>query len=156
MPLFSFFFVFVVVFSILNKMKVLGDMGINLFVSFIMAIIFISFSSLELYVRTIVPWFVVLLICTFLILALAGFASKDFGGLMTGRFGWVLIGILVAIFLIAAIKVFNPVFHPDLIIASGEGTSLVEQISYAYEGRVFGTLLLIGIAGVVSFIIAKK
>ena len=60
------------------------------------------------------------------------------------------------IFLISAIKVFNPVFHPDLIITSGEGTSLIEQIRYGASGTLFGTILLIVIAGVVSWILVKK
>ena len=57
--------------------------------------------------------------------------------------------LLIIVFLIAAIKVFNPVFHPDLIVTSGEGTSLVEQIRYGAEGTVFGSILLIVIAGIV-------
>jgi len=48
--------------------------------------------------------------------------------------------------LIAAIRVFNPIFHPDLIVTSGEGTSLVEQIRYAIGGRFFGAALLVVIA----------
>ena len=156
MPLFSFLFVFLIVFAILQKSKLLGESPTNVFVGLIMAIIFISFSSLDLYVRTIVPWFIVLLVCTFLILVLAGFATKDLDWLMKGFFGWALIGILVAVFLIAAIYVFNPVFHPSLIIASGENFSLVEQIRYASEGRIFGTLLLLVIAGLVAWFVGKK
>jgi len=63
MPVFSFLFVFMIVWAVLAKTKLLGEAGfINFFVSFIMAIIFMSFSSLDLYVRTIIPWFVVLFI----------------------------------------------------------------------------------------------
>ena len=55
-------------------------------------------------------------------------SKKKLEDIMTSKFAWVIVGILVIIFLIAAIKVFNPVFHPDLGIASGEGTSMLEQI----------------------------
>lgn len=157
MPIFSFLFVFFIVYAVLAKTKILGEGSfINVLISFIMAIIFISFSSLELYVQTIVPWFLVLFICVFLVLLIAGLSSKNLDWIMKPTFGWVIIGILVIIFLISAIKVFNPVFHPDLVITSGEGTSLLEQLSYGLDGRVFGTVLLIIIASAVAYIITKK
>ena len=157
MPVFSFFFVFLIVWAVLAKTKLLGDTGfVNLFVSFIMAIIFMSFSSLDLYVRTIIPWFVVLLIMVFLVLLIAGLSTKDLAKIMSTKFAWAVIVILLIIFLVAAVKVFNPVLHPDLIITSGEGTSLVEQIRYAAGGSAFGTILLIIIAGIVSFVLSKS
>ena len=157
MPIFSFLFVFLIVFAILNKTKILGEGWTNMFVSMIMAIIFLSFSSLDLYVRTIIPWFIVLFVCTFLILLIAGLAGGKMDWIANAVFGWTIVGILVAIFLISAIYVFNPVFHPDLIIASGQGgTSLVQQLRYAGEGRWVGTLLLIGIGGLVAWIVGKS
>ena len=156
MPVISFLFVFLIVWAVLTKTKLLGDTGfINLFVSFIMAIIFMSFSSLDLYVRTIIPWFIVLFIMVFLVLLIAGLSTKDLSKIMSTKFAWAVIAILLVIFLVAAIKVFNPVLHPDLIVTSGEGTSLVEQIRYAAGGTVFGTILLIIIAGIVSWVLVK-
>jgi len=157
MPVFSFLFVFLIVYAILARTKILGESGfVNLLVSFIMSIIFMSFSSLELYVKTIVPWAIVLLVIVFLVLLLAGMSTKDLGKIMTNKFAWAIIIILLIIFLISAIKVFNPVFHPDLVITSGEGTSLVEQIAYSLDGRVTGTILLIIIALAVSWILTRK
>lgn len=156
MPIISFLFVFLVVWSLLVKTKLLGESSwTNLFVGLIMATIFISFSSLDLYVRTIIPWFVVLFICVFLVLLLGGLATKDLGKFMGNWLGWISIILLVIIFLISAIKVFNPVFHPDLIITSGEGISLMSQIVYGVNGTVFGTILLIIIAGIVSWVLVK-
>ena len=157
MPIFSFLFVFLIVYAILARTKILGEAGfVNLLVSFIMAIIFMSFSSLELYVKTIVPWAIVLLVSVFLVLLLAGMSTKELDKIMTKKFAWSIIIILIVIFLISAIKVFNPVFHPDLIITSGEGTSLIEQLTYSVDGRVAGTILLILIAIVVSWILTRK
>jgi len=158
MPIFSFLFIFLIVYAVLAKTKVLGDVGFyNFFVSFIMSIIFLSFSSLELYVQTIVPWFIVLVVCVFMVMLIAGFATKDLDWLVgsKSKFGWVIIGILLIIFLVSAIRVFNPVFHPDLLITSGEGTSLIEQIRYSVDGRVFGTILLIIVAGAVSWVVTR-
>jgi len=156
MPVFSFLFVFFIVYAILAKTKILGDSGfVNVLVSFIMAIIFMSFSSLELYVQTIIPWFIVLFVCVFLVLLVAGLATKDLKWIMGSTFGWVVVGILVIIFLISAVYVFNPVLHPDLGLASGEGTSLFEQMRGAFGGKILGTVLLVIIAGAVAWFLTK-
>jgi hypothetical protein len=89
-------------------------------------------------------------------MALTGLSNKDVGSVLGAGFSKVVIGILIIAFLIAAIKVFNPIFHPDLIITSGEGTSLVEQIRYSSEGKVFGTLMLIIVSSAVAWVITKK
>jgi len=157
MPVFSFLFVFLIIYAILLKSKILGESGfVNLMISFIMAIIFMSFSSLELYVQTIIPWFIVLFVIVFLVLLIAGLSTKNLDWVMKSGFGWVVIGILVIVFLISAIKVFNPVFHPDLIITSGEGISLLEQIRGGFGGTALGTILLIIIAAGVAWILTKK
>ncbi len=105
MPVFSFLFVFVVVFAILAKTKILGDGRANIIVSFIMAIIFMNFSSLDLFVRTITPWFIVLLVCLFFVLVILGFSVGNdiMKKIVTTRFGLVVVVVLIVIFLIAAI-----------------------------------------------------
>jgi len=157
MPIFSFLFVFLIVYSVLKNTEILGDSDfINMLVSFIIPIIFLSFSSLELYVQTIVPWFAVLLVCVFLIMLITGLSNKDVGKVLGAGFSKVIIGVLIVVFLIAAIRVFNPIFHPDLILTSGEGTSLVEQIRYSSDGKVFGTFILIIVSSAVAWVITKK
>jgi len=157
MPVFSFLFVFFIVYAVLAKTKVLGASGlVNLIVSFIMSTIFMSFSSLDLYVQTIVPWFVVLVICVFFVLLVYGFSAGKLSAIQTNWFGIIMIILLLIIFLVAAIKVFNPVFHPDLVISSGEGTSMMEQIRTGMEGRIAGTILLIIAVVAVSFVLIKS
>ena len=155
MPVFSFLLVFVIVYALLAKSKVIGEnKWVLLLISFVIAIIFMSFSSMELYVQTIVPWFVVLVIVVFFILMIGFFSSKDW--VPKPWLAWIIIIVLLIIFLIAAIKVFNPVFHPDLVVTSGENTSLVEQIRGYLGGGVMGSILLLIIAGVVAWVITKK
>ncbi len=157
MPIFSFLFVFVVVYALLFKTKVLGENQFVLsLISFIVAIIFMSFSSLELYVQTILPWFVVLAVVVFLVLLIAGLSTKSLDKMMTPTFAWIVVGVLIVIFLIAAVKVFNPVFHPDLVITSGQGTSMIEQLRGYASGGVVGSILLLVIAGIVAWVVTKK
>jgi len=158
MPVFSFLFVFLITYAILVKTQLLGEMNwVNVFVSFILAIVFMSFSSIELYVRSIIPWFAVLFVIVFLILLIAGLSTKNLDKIMITGFAWVMVAILVVAFLIIAIKVFNPVLHPDLIVTSGEGiqVGIVEQLRDILDTRVVGGLLLMVSAGIVAFVITK-
>jgi len=158
MPVFSFLFVFLICYAILIKTKLLGDMAfVNTLVSFIIAIVFMSFSSVELYIRTIIPWFAVLFVIVFLILLIAGLSTKNLDGIMTNKFAWIIIAILVAMFLIAAIKVFNPVLHPDLIVTSGDGTQagIIEQLRGVLGSGVAGGVILIVITAIISWFIAQ-
>lgn len=157
MPVFSFLFVFVVVYAVLAKTKVLGDTkSVNVIVSLVMAIIFMNFSSMQLYVETMLPWFIILLICVFLVLVIMGFSTKSVDKMMTPAFAWTVVAILVIIFLISAIKVFNPVFHSEYILTSGDSPQLVSQIRNAFDNQFSGTILLLIVAAVVAWVLTKK
>jgi hypothetical protein len=154
MPIFSFFFVFLIIFAILAKSQILGESKwINVLISFIMASIFMFFSSNVTYVQTVVPWFVVLLVVVFLVILMTAFVTKDWDKLLNPGLAWVVVVILVIIFLISAIYVFNPVLHPDYGLASGDGPSILSQIS---SSKVFGGILLIIITAIVAWLITKK
>jgi len=159
MPVFSFLFVFFIIYALLAVSKALGESKfIHLLISFIVAVVFMSFSSAELYVRQIIPWFVVLLVVVFLILMIAGF-TKNLEAVMQPWFAWVIIAILGIIFLIAAINVFNPVFHPDLVITGAEeaGPGVVQQFKdFITSSKVAGSIILLVVAGIVAWVITKK
>jgi len=155
MPIFSFLLVFVISYVLLARFKIVGESKFaNVLISFIIAIIFMSFSSLKLYVETIIPWFVVLLVIVFLVLLMGLFTSKDW--IPKSWFAWIVVIILIIIFLISAIRVFNPVFHPDLGITSGQGTSMLEQLGGYFDGGVLGSILLLVIAGIVAWVLTRK
>ena len=159
MPIFSFLFVTLIVFIILGFTKILGENKyLHFLIAFIMAVIFMSFSSVDLFVKTIIPWFVVLLVVVFLVLLIAGFSTKSLDKIMTNKFAWVIIAILVAMFLIAAIKVFNPVLHPDLVLTSGDGTQegIVQQLRDVLGSGVAGGVMLIIIASIVAWVITRN
>jgi hypothetical protein len=155
MPVFSFLFVFVIIYALLAKSKIIGESkGVLILISLIIAIVFMSFSSMELYVQTIIPWVVVLTIVIFFVLMLGMFTSKDW--VPKSWLGWIVVAVLILIFLIAAIRVFNPVLHPDLGITSGQGTSFIEQVRGYLGGGIAGSVLLLIIAGIVAWVITKK
>ncbi len=158
MPVFSFLFVFFIIYALLATSKVLGKSKfIHALISFIVAVIFMSFSSAELYVRTVIPWFVVLLVVVFLILIIAGF-TKNLDAIMKPRFAWLIIIILGIVFLVSAINVFNPVFHPDLVITGSEsGPGVVQQFKdFLSSSKIAGSFVLLVVAVIVAWVVTKK
>lgn len=159
MSFFGFMLVFLVLFAILTKTKILGESAfMNFFVSFIFAIIFVAFSPAIDYVRTILPWFAILVICLFLVLILIGFSQKNIEDLMKPWFAWVSVVVLVVIFLISAIVVFNPIIKPYLPgqPETGGDSFLLSVAHFLYSEKFLGAVLLIIIAAVTAWFITKK
>lgn len=161
LPVFSFLFVFIIVYAILFKTKVLGESQfVNILIGLIVAIIFMSFStpagSADEYVRTIIPWFAVLFVCVFLVLLLMGLATKDVGTMMTSKFAWAFAIVLIVIFLIAAIRVFKPVLDPVYGISSSpDSPQIISQLRSLFMGPIGGGILLVIIAVIVAWVITK-
>ena len=108
-PIFGFLFVFTMIFAVLAKTKILGESPfVNLLISFIFGIIFVTFVPGVIYVQTIIPWFVILMISLFFLLMIVGFSQKEIDSFMKPWIAWLFIGLLVVIFLWSAIVVFNP------------------------------------------------
>ncbi len=144
MPIFGFLFVFVIVFALLAKTKILGENKfINVLISFIISIIFSTVSSMQNYVKSVIPWFAVLVIVLFFVLLIIGFSQQKIGDIMKPGIVWVFIIVLIAVFLVAAIKVFAPVW-----------VDIKDFITT--EGRIVGGILLLIIAALAAWVITKK
>jgi FtsH-binding integral membrane protein len=143
MPIFGFLFVFVIVYALLSKTKLLGEsMFINLLISFIIAVIFATISSAQEYVEAVTPWFVVLIIALFFILILIGLSQQKINDIMKPGFVWVFIVALILVFLISAVKVFA-FWQP------------IKEFVTA-EGRIVGGILLLIIAALAAWVITRK
>jgi hypothetical protein len=60
LPVFTFVLVFVILFAVLKKTQILGgNAAIDVIVSIIIAVIFLSLTDVRTFVEDIVPWFVV-------------------------------------------------------------------------------------------------
>ena len=159
MPIFGFLFVFVVMYAVLAKTKLLGEgQFTNSFVSFIFAIIFVSFSPGIDFVETVIPWFVILFIALFLVMIIVGLSQKKVDDFMKPWMAWVFIVLLAIVFLISAMVVFNPVLGPYLPGQSDVGGEafLISVKHFLYSERFLGALLLLGIAAVTAWILTKK
>jgi hypothetical protein len=144
MPIIAFLLVFIVVYALFKKTEVLGNNEpIMLFVSFIMASFFIVEANLVEFVRFTSSWFVVLVILVFFSFVLLAFFPAKLEFLKKNWVSWIVLGLMVAFFVIASAYVFNWAVNWSL---------LVDWMQTDW----FGMILLVTIALIVSFIIKGK
>lgn len=159
LPILSFLVVFIIVYAVLNKTKIIGEgkWG-QLFVSFVFATIFISAAGARDYVLNIIPWFAVLIVSFVLILAVVAFIGKPVENMNKGL-GVAFIVILILAFLISAIFVFSDYISPYLPWSQGYGAGgnqdVLGLLDWIFSPRVFGAILLLIVSAVVSWILVK-
>jgi hypothetical protein len=147
LPIFAFLLVFIIIYAILIKSKVLGgNNGVLLFVSFILSSFFIIEAQLVDFVTMSSSWIVVLTFVIFIVVALVAFLPGDKGALQLlakgNWFGWLVIVLVILIFIISAANIFNLAIN-------------WETISGWVHSDWFGFVLLLVVAGAVSAVITK-
>ena len=160
MPIFAFLLVFVIVYALLAKTEALGENNfVHLFVSFVLAIIFVVSPTAKDFVAVAFPWLAVFIVSlVFIILVLAFMGGKLEDTLKSPALAWVIVGGLIIIFLIAAINVFGPVIRPYLPgMSEAGGAEMPLQIKHIIlHPSVLGALILLFIAAVVSWILTRE
>jgi len=144
MPIFSFLFVFVVIYCLLKKSAVLGDNDfMNALVGFVVATAFVTASSVRMYVETVTPWFAVLIVAMFFILAIIGFSQQKIEGFLgKGMMGGFIV-VLILIFFFAGIRVFSSVLAPV-------------YYKITNDERLLGGILVFFIAALTSWVVTRK
>lgn len=108
LPALVFLLVFLVCYAVLAKLKLTGDNKmIHLIISFVIAIIFVTFTSTRELIIQSAPWFAVLLVLVFFVLMLAGFTTKSLDVIMKPWLAWVVVIIFVIGFLILMLRIFG-------------------------------------------------
>ncbi len=148
MPILSFLLVFILVYALLKKTKILGGDSevVPLLVSFILSSFFILRSSLVEFVNFNAAWFAVFIVSIFMILLLVSFTNDkwfEIAFIKKGWFGWVIIGLLVVFFILSSAHVFNWAVN----------TSMLKDWA---DSKWFGFVLLVLVAAGVSAVLAKK
>lgn len=147
-PLMAFLIVFIIMFALLYKTKLLGENAwVQLFMSLIVATVFVSAAGVRDYVLTITPWFGVLVVSLFFILFIVGFVGKPAEFMQKG-IGIIAVLILIIIFLVSGFIIFSESIRPFL-----PGGSVGQEI---YSSRVFGALLLVVISAIVSWVLVRN
>jgi hypothetical protein len=148
MPLFSFLFIFVIIYAILVKTKILGENNFaNILVSFIIGIIFATTAGTREYVEAVTPWFVVLAVAIFFILIIIGMSQKKAEDIIKPGFIWFFIVLVLVIFFIAASNVFSSVMAPFW-----QGL----QNTISTQDKIVGSVGLLIIGALAAWVLTKK
>ncbi len=146
MPVISFLFVFILIYALFIKTKVLGDnVWTALFLSLIIASFFIVNVDLVEFTKMSISWFVVFIVCVFLILLVLGFVGDDTLKVFTGNksIAGIIVALVVIVFVISSMYTFNWAINWD-------------KIQGWVDKDWFGMVALIIVAGIVSFVLTKK
>jgi len=144
MPIFSFLLVFVLVYALLAKTKVLGENKfVHLLLSFVLGIFFIVNASLVDFVQFSSAWFVVFFVIVFMIFVLISFTHGNLDDLMKPWVAWVMIGLIIGFLILASAYTFNWAVNWEM----------VEDWFYT---DWFGFVLLLIIAGIAAWIVSRK
>lgn len=142
LPIFSFLLVFIIVYATLNKTKAVGESNfVQLLTSFIVSTVFVLAVQPREYILNIIPWFAVLIVVAFLILALTGFIGglEEWGS----GIGKGLVVLMLVIFLVIAYMIFSSSLKP--IISSVTSSE-----------KIFGAIVFLVISAVVSWVLVKS
>ena len=147
LPIFAFLLVFIVVYAILMKTKILGENhAVSLFISFILASFFVVQASLVQFVQEVSGWISTLLVVIFFLLIVVAFAPGDKSlWFLNGKtwFAWIILGVAIGIFILVSSYVFNWVVNWSVV-----GTWV--------NSTWFGWVLLVVLALIISKVITKK
>ena len=147
LPIFAFLLVFIVIYALLKKTKVLGGSEpVMLFISFILAAFFIVETSAVEFVEFSSSWFTVIVIAVFFILAILSFMpwKEPLGFLQKSDwFSWASLGVIVILFIVSAAYTFNFVINWN-------------TVSDWFTSDWVGFILLLVVAGVVSVVLKSK
>lgn len=146
-PIFTFVLLFVIVFAILAKSKILGDSSwIQVIVSLVLGAIFISVVEVRSYVEGVVPGFAVLVVLMFFILFIGAFALGKPEAIAKPWLVWVFVLILILVF------AYQGFYHLD--VASNHTYLGIKDL--LGNEKVSGGLWLVIFAAITVFAVTRK
>ena len=168
LPVFSFLFVWVVVYAVMDKFNLAKSTSVKLLVSFCIGLLFLFSADALEFVNFITPWFVVLVIVALFLIALFMFmgVKEDVISKSVGdpRVYWTGIIIAVILLIVALIHVFGAVQSPyqggevssgEQTGISGEKTRESESLKTLVHPRILGALFLLIVATLAANFISR-
>lgn len=156
LPIAGFLLVFLVTLVVLMKTKLVDNLFIELLISFIVSIIFVSFISPQKFVQNFTPAVVILIISAFFVLLLAGIFGKDVAFMSKGM-GVVFIVIFFIVFIVAAFVSFSGIISPYL--PGGDSVGADQNVllfsGWLFSSKVGGAILLLIVSALVAWVLVK-
>jgi len=146
-PIFSFVLLFVIVFAILQKSKILGESKpIQAIVGLVLSLIFISVVEVRGYVESVVPWFAVLVVALFFVVFLAALGLGKTDAIAKPWLIWVFIAILAIAFIYQG-------YHSLDVASNGDYISIKHWIQ---NDEVSGAFWLVIFGAIATFVVTRK
>ena len=158
LPVFSFLLVVVVTYLILLKTEVLGENKFSLlFISFLIGVFFIAFSSGTELFGNIVPWFAILIVVLFFVLIIVGFTGLKLDDYGKG-FMWLFVVLLGIVFIVSLFVVYNDILYNYLPGTSDAGLDSVgiSIKNWLWSMKTVGTIVLIGLSALAAWILTRE
>jgi|SRR3989344_1252008 len=166
-PIFSFIFIFTLVYAVMDKFKLVGDnKGIHAAIAFSIAMVFMFAGNAVRFVNFITPWFIIMLVVGLFIVSFFvffGVSTKTIGEqVMTDpRIVWSIIIISIIILFVSIGQVFGSDLQFDdqgqEIVADTEGGSATsEGLQAIVHPRVLGALFLLIVAAFAIRLISEN
>ncbi len=155
-PLVTFLLVFLVTLALFMKLKVFSNLFLEIFISFLIAILFISFVGPQKWVQSVTPAIAILIISAFFVLLLAGMFGKGMSGMTTGM-GIIFVVIAFIIFIVSAFVVFSGSISSYLpggnVAEADPNVNLFTD--WLFSSRVGGGILLLIVSALVAWVLVK-
>ncbi|RME54180.1 hypothetical protein D6777_04610 [Candidatus Woesearchaeota archaeon] len=152
-PAFVFLLIYGIVLAILEKTKIFGDnKAINQILAFSVGVLFILTPDLVGVIRIITPWFTIMWIFIFLIIAIFLFVGISQGDVAKAfrekTLIWIIVVISIGIFIFALTQAYGTQIHS---IYAGENATEQSGLNQAigqilFHPRVLGMLFLLVVA----------
>lgn len=156
MPLLAFFFVFVVSYALFAKTKILGNSElINLFTSFLVAVIFLLSPAATKFTAASIPWIAVLMsVLVFILMLLTFVRGKVDDVVGSPAVALILIAVILIIFISAAVNVFGPLL--TVIQSGGEITETSGALANFFTPSVLSASIILVVAAITTYILTRS
>ncbi|MBI4158776.1 hypothetical protein HY500_00785 [Candidatus Woesearchaeota archaeon] len=168
-PIFSFIFVFTLVYAMMDKFKLVGDnKGIHAAIAFSIAMVFLFAGDAMRFVSFITPWFIIMLVVGLFIISFFvffGVSTKVISEqVMTDpRVYWTIIIISIIILFVSIGQVFGSDLPGQfdesgkkIVIEGDSGSATSEGLQAIVHPRVLGALFLLIIAAFAIRLISEN
>ena len=147
LPILNYLLVVIIGFVIINKSKIVEQPWLQIFISLIVATIFITALGPSNFVLSITPLTAILFVCLFFALLLVGFVGGDLVKNWTRPIGIGFFILLILVFIISAIFVFRPYYQGN--------PTLSVFWNWVTSSSVAGAIMLMVVAAAVAFVLFK-
>ena len=159
MPIFAFLLVFLIIYALLSKTKILGEnTSLNVFLAFVVAIIFITVPAAKELTLAVTPWIVVFIVSLVFVLLILAFTRGGIEDIARNpAISLVIIVVIILIFLISGINVLGPILQPFMPWGSETNlpASTLQFRHVLFHPAVLGAIILFLIAAVVAWVLTK-